>query len=197
MKKIALTGGPAGGKSTALRHLEANFGDKLATTPEVATILLGGGFPTPTEEHPWTPQWQKSFQASIATIQIALEQITEQRAEQHNKRFIVCDRGLADGGAYLPGGLEELSEIVGQSTAQILGRYSLVIHLPTSATQTIGYQKHTNEHRMEQADEAIELETKTLAAWRDHPNRQIINIEDYTNRNQEITRIILEHASEY
>lgn len=191
MEKIVLTGGPSGGKSTVIKYLEANQADLITAVPEAATLLLQGGFPTPSQESPWTPEWQQSFQTTIAVAQIALEDIFEVRAVANGRTTLVCDRGLADGAAYLPGGMGELGDIIGQTTDEILGRYALVLHLPTSAGQAMGYQKHTNIHRMEEAVEALKLEEKTLAVWQDHPNRQIISIEDTNIRNEEIARRIL------
>lgn len=196
MKRVALTGGPAGGKSTAIRHLEANHDGIVAITPEVATMLLQGGFPTPSEKYPWTPEWQRSFQLAIAITQTAIEQVVDYRAQKDGKKVTIHDRALADGAAYLNGGLNELAGIVGQTKEQILGRYSMVIHLPTSAGQQIGYQKHTNEHRLEEADEALALEQKTLEVWQDHHNRHIINIEDHKERNTIIAQTILDHIQE-
>lgn len=45
MEKIVLTGGPSGGKSTAIRHLET-YHPEIATGPEVATMLLSGWVPS-------------------------------------------------------------------------------------------------------------------------------------------------------
>lgn len=192
MKKVVLTGGPSAGKSTALRYLQDKHPSTIATAPESATLLLEGGFPAPNEEHPWTPEWQRSFQIAIAATQIALEQTIEKRAEKQGKDIIICDRGLADGAAYLLGGIDELSEITGYDSHAILNRYGLVIHLTSTVTHSAGYQKHTNKHRFEEAADARRLEDRTLAAWEDHPNRLILDIEDVATRNQEVTRAILD-----
>ena len=45
MKKIVLTGGPSGGKTTALSILKETFGKKIALVQEAATLIYSGGFP--------------------------------------------------------------------------------------------------------------------------------------------------------
>src|SRR5690606_2138898 len=119
--------------------------------------------------------------------QLALEAVMDGRAVADGQAGIVYDRGLADGAAYLRGGIEELADITHQSPSNILGRYGLVIHLVTSAKQSRGYQKHTNEHRFEDAQEAVRLDDMVQGAWDGHPNRVIINLEDTAERNHAVT----------
>lgn len=194
MKRIALTGGPSAGKSTAIRHLEADHSESMAFVPEAATLLLHGGFPAPTEEHPWSQDWQMNFQRAIAITQLALEQTITRRAQQKNQQIVLCDRGLVDGAAYLPGGIDELSKITRLRPRAMLGRYGLVIHLRSSAAQSIGYQKHSNSHRFEEAAKARDIETRTFEVWEKHPNRLILDIEDTATRNRTITKAVLDNV---
>ncbi|MCA9336722.1 AAA family ATPase [Candidatus Saccharibacteria bacterium] len=107
MHRIVLTGGPSGGKTTLQRAISEQIPEAYCA-PEIATILLSGGFPAPTERHPWEESWQRNFQLSVAVGQVALENITNHRAQQEGKRLIVYDRGLLDGASYLSGGVREL-----------------------------------------------------------------------------------------
>lgn len=43
--RIALTGGPGGGKTTAADLLRREFSTRVALVPETATMLFTGGFP--------------------------------------------------------------------------------------------------------------------------------------------------------
>src|SRR5690606_41553642 len=45
VKKIALTGGPGGGKSTAAELFKREYKDFISLVPEVATLLFKGGYP--------------------------------------------------------------------------------------------------------------------------------------------------------
>ena len=185
LDRVVLTGGPSGGKSTALEHIP-HMCSLYDSAPEVATMLLSGGFPAPSEAHPWSYDWQRSFQKAIAVSQIALEEVVSMRAVSGQQYGVLFDRGLPDGAAYLRGGMDELAELTGIEPSAMLGRYDLVIHLVTSAKQPRGYQKHTNQHRFEETAEAIKLDDRILEVWRDHPNRVIIDVEGRPERNQQV-----------
>lgn len=185
LDRVVFTGGPSGGKSTALAHVPSMC-SLYDTAPETATMLLSGGFPAPSETHPWTYAWQRSFQKAIAAGQVALEEVCALRAVDGGQYGILHDRGLPDGAAYLRGGMDELAELTNNEPAAMIGRYDLVIHLVSSAKQPRGYQKHTNQHRFEEASEAIRLDDKILEVWSDHPNRVIIDIEDRRERNSAV-----------
>lgn len=172
LQKIVLTGGPSGGKSTLQRAIASRIPEAYCA-PEVATLLLSGGYPAPNEAHPWTEAWQRTFQVSVAAVQQCIEQTSLNRAVREQKRLLVLDRGLLDGAAYLPKGVRELEKVTGESEQSMLRRYDLVLHLSSSAVYG-AYDKQSNPYRLEEAAEAIRLENHTLAAWQNHPNRHII-----------------------
>lgn len=171
--KVALTGGPSGGKSTLQRAISEQIPEAYCA-PETATMLLSGGFPVPTEQHPWEEAWQRDFQLAVAAGQIALENITRCRIRQEGKHLAVFDRGLLDGAAYLPGGIRELEEITGKSEQAMLDSYDLVLHLTSSAAHST-YDKHSNPHRFEEAATALELDCRVMEVWENHPSRVILN----------------------
>ena len=193
--KIVLTGGPSGGKTTLQRAISEQIPEAYCA-PEVATILLSGGFPAPTEQHPWEEAWQRSFQLAVATGQVALEHVTNRRAQHEGKRLTVYDRGLLDGAAYLPGGVRELEEITGQDEQAMLGNYDLVLHLTSSAVHS-AYDKLSNPHRFEEAAAALELDQRIMTVWENHPNRIVLDQHDKADRVAQglrIVRALLEEA---
>ena len=107
MKKIVLTGGPCGGKSTVMKALKEEFGDRLIVVPEVATIVLAGGFPVPGRDLEWSESWQDAFQAAVTPLQIGIEDSHALVAKNRGANVMVCDRGVLDGAAYTQGGVTE------------------------------------------------------------------------------------------
>ncbi len=194
--KIVLTGGPSGGKTTLQRAISEQIPEAYCAT-EVATILLSGGFPAPTEEHPWEEDWQRNFQVAVAAGQLALENITYRRALCEGKHLAIFDRGLLDGAAYLPGGIRELEEITGQDEQAMLSNYDSVLHLTTSAAHD-AYDKHSNPHRFEEAAAALELDNRIMEVWENHPNRIVLDEHDKVERiahGLQIVRSLLEREA--
>jgi predicted ATPase len=178
--KIVLTGGPSGGKTTLQRAIFEQIPEAYCA-PEVATVLLSGGFPAPTELHPWEEAWQRNFQLAVAAGQVALENITNQRAQQEGKLLAIYDRGLLDGASYLPGGIRELEEITGHDEHSMLSNYDSVLHLTTTAAHA-AYDKQSNPHRFEESAAALELDQRIMTAWENHPNRIILDEPDKAER---------------
>ncbi len=169
--KIVLTGGPCAGKSTTLEALKQKFNGRLLVVPEVATILLSGGFPIPGQHVTHSQEWQSAFQTAVCTTQVSLEQAYELVACEKGINILVCDRGQLDGAAYTPGGIKEFCKLYKINEAQAHKRYKAVIHLESVATANSQlYGKAGNENRYETLDEAESLEHRTRAAWKNHTN---------------------------
>jgi predicted ATPase len=176
MRKIVLTGGPCSGKSSVQRALRAEFGADLVLVPEAATLLLEGGFPVPGTHLPWSPEWQAVFQAAVLPLQRSLEEACLLAARSRGSRLIVCDRGMLDGAAYTPGGVEEFCRRFGLDAAEALARYEAVVHLESLATaDPPRYGPTGNATRFEPLEEAVRLEMATRAAWAAHPRRLFLD----------------------
>ena len=130
---IVLTGGPCAGKSSVLKYLRARL-PNAAFVSEAARMLLSGGYPVPGEELEYTDDWKHSFQGAILDLQQRLEYFWMQEAQRAGKRLLVCDRGLLDGAAYLPGGLAQYLASYKLDYKQTLARYHAVYHLESLAT---------------------------------------------------------------
>ena len=98
--KIALTGGPCAGKTTALSKIQEYFskmGYQVVIVPETATELILGGI-TPSNSE------VLDFQNAVLKLQIAKENIFLKGARKikgAKKILLVCDRGVLDAKAYI------------------------------------------------------------------------------------------------
>lgn len=92
--KIVVTGGPGGGKTTALDLFQRELVDKVATVPESATLLFSGGVQRSNDK-----EIVKSTQKAIYQLQTNIEEIF---SLQHPNQTLICDRGTLDGLAYWP-----------------------------------------------------------------------------------------------
>lgn len=164
MKRIALTGGPNGGKTTALSVLKETFGNKIELVPEAATMIFSGGFPRKdgSREHVETAQRLIYF-SSLHLEDLAME---TSKAD-----LIVCDRGTVDGAVYWPGGIENFFTSTGTTLDAELARYDAVIHLSPPLKAEF-YQ--STRVRTESLEEASRIDRKILKIWEKHPNRLVI-----------------------
>lgn len=184
-KKIVLTGGPCGGKTTALDVVVENFtrlGCKVFTVPEVPTMFTKAGMDYLTSNKEFFFEGEKA----TLEIQLALEEKFMKLAKTQNVPTIVlCDRGTMDISAYLtPEQWQQITAAVGVTTEEMIASYDLVIHMQTVADGLQHYYTTANnEQRLEQADEkgfavARELDRKVDDAWKSHPNRVIASNND-------------------
>jgi len=161
IKKIALSGGPGGGKSTAAELFKLEYKDFISLVPEVATLLFRGGYPRVD-----SPLVIESIQKSIFHVQNNLEDTYANLFPHHT---LLCDRGTVDGGGYWPYGPEDFYKTMGTSLEAELASYDAVIFFETAAaggfTIDLG-----NPVRNEDQKKAIEIDLKLKALWSQHPN---------------------------
>ena len=94
--RVVLTGGPCGGKTTALAEIKArleSLGFLILCMPEVATLLFGGGAPFPHDEAS-----AFTFQKNLLRLQLSMEDAFIDIATQSGRpTVILLDRGAMDG----------------------------------------------------------------------------------------------------
>ena len=177
--KIVITGGPCGGKSTAMRwikHVFKEAGYTVLFVPETATELITGGVA------PWTCGTNAEYQKVQMRLQMVKEDLFDQAARTmpQDRILIVCDRGEFDNKAYM--NEEEFAEVLaflGSTEEELLKRYDAVFHLVTAAKDTARYYTYEgNQARYETVDEAIVMDEKTYECWKDHPYHRVIRGED-------------------
>ncbi len=159
-RRIVLTGGPGGGKSTAANLSGRELGDRVVIVPEAATILFEGGFPRSTADGA-----RFHAQTAILHVQRNLEDV---QAALYPGRTLLCDRGSIDGAAYWPGGEADYFSTAGTTLERELARYDAVIFFETAAAGGSSIDGG-NSIRNESFAEAIQLDAKLRALWIQHP----------------------------
>lgn len=166
MKKIVITGGPGGGKTTALDLFRREFRHDVYIVPEAATILFQNGL-----ERSQDLEDLKRTQLSIYQLQICLESIYQ----SNKKNFCqICDRGTLDSLAYWPGSESSFLEAAETTIEKEFKRYDAVIFFETGATGGSDI-KSNNPQRTENTQEAITLDKNPQEVWSRHQNYHFIS----------------------
>lgn len=176
--RIVITGGPCGGKTTALNRVSKLFEEEGYTVflvSETATELILDHIKPFGDDLDRIPLIE--FQKLVLINQLSKEKIRDYAAEvcQNDKVVIICDRGILDNRAYITHKeFEQLALEQGITEQEILDRYQLVLHMTTAAKgKEQAYILSNNEARTETINEAIEVDDRTINAWYNHPNRYI------------------------
>lgn len=166
--RIVLTGGPGGGKTTAVDLFRREIGIRAVVVPEAATILFGGGFPRVAD-----PGAREATQRAIFSVQRNLEDV---QAVLYPDRVQLCDRGTVDGAAYWPDGPDAFFSTQGTTLAAELARYDAVLFFETAAIGDIAIEGG-NRYRVESNAEAVALDGRLRALWVGHPEFHLVRHE--------------------
>lgn len=200
--KICLTGGPCGGKTTALHVVGAKLRAhdfQVLHVPESATLVATAGGNLAIEEK--SRENQIKFQSVLANLQLDLEAAMldiARQSETNKPTVILCDRGPMDCRAFCsPGVWEEVLRLNGWTNPELRDNYDAVFHLTTAA---LGAEEHfsskTNQHRREDATRAAVLDRALLNAWTGHPHlREIVNGRSFQDKLQDLADQVLKVCS--
>lgn len=160
-RRVAISGGPGGGKSTVAVALQRELGARVIIVPEVATHLLGGFFPGIQ-----SPEERRAVQRAIYHVQLNLEEVHRGRAG--GDTVLVFDRGILDGAAYWPEGSEAFFESVCGDACAARLRYDAVLFLESAAVGGLSIEGD-NPARSEGQREAARVDTLLREVWSPHP----------------------------
>jgi predicted ATPase len=163
--RIALTGGPGAGKTTAADMFRREIGDDVVVVPESATMLFGGGFPRAIE-----PLARRAAQAAIYHVQRNVEDV---QAARYPERILLCDRGTIDGAAYWPDSTDDFFAAMNTTEKAELARYDAVIFFESAAVGGISIEGG-NPTRIESTAEAVRLDGVLRALWSKHPRFVVV-----------------------
>ena len=168
-KKIAITGGPCAGKTTAMQKIVEEFterGYKVFVVSETATeLILGGAKPFGDSAIDMV-----EFQRYVLEMQLNKERLFEKIANNTNQNTIIlCDRGVMDNRAYINNKIfKDLLKEFSLNEMEIMSSYDLVLHLVTAADGAEEYYTTINNTaRTETPKQARELDKKTLKTIED------------------------------
>jgi len=177
--RIVITGGPCSGKTTAIKRLPKlleKAGYHILIMPEAATQLITSGIT------PWDCQSTDTYQELQIKYQLAREELYMKAAEDISEKhdcsvLILYDRGMLDNRAYMDDDVyDRILGKMGLSKKEVMGWYDAVFHLETAAKGALkAYTCANNAARTETAEEAIEVNYRTLMAWQEHTKRFIID----------------------
>ena len=164
--RFVLTGGPCGGKTTALTRFESelkklNF--EVLLIPETATELQNGNIQTT----------EPDFQKYVFRLQIEKELIYNTVAKSKQKNtVIIMDRCLLDGNAYISDDVYNNNLAEFNLTKDMLySRYDAVFHLLTAANGAEEYYTLANNSaRKENPATARMVDAKTYDVLKHHPH---------------------------
>ena len=175
--RIVITGGPCGGKTSALGEITKTFkeqGFTIFVVNEAATELINDGIKPFGNEN--DRQELIDFQRIVLEEQLAKEKTRDMAANycKNENVIILYDRGVLDNRAYLTD--EEFKMLIDEkkiTEAEILHRYDLVLHLVTAADGKEEYYVKSAV-RTETVEEARQKDRRTMESWSNHPNLKII-----------------------
>lgn len=175
--KVVLTGGPCGGKTTAIKEIKKYLKKRnipVLVVPETATELIVNGI-KPGDISTY------DFQTLVLKKQLSKEQITKEYAKKRYKNEELCviiyDRGVLDNKAYLEN-ITDFQKLIKEerlSEINLLDNYDLVLDLLSLATCKPEAYNLLNEARTEDISTAKELDRKTTISWIGHRNLKILN----------------------
>lgn len=165
---IVVTGGPGGGKTTALDLFQRELKTAVKIVPEAATMLFGHGLDRDARDGS-----SKLLQCSIYRMQVALEAIFH---DFYPDRLLICDRGTLDGLAYWPDDERGYFESLGTTHEAEAARYGAVIFFQTAAIHGEDV-KSNNPYRTEDARTAVALDDRLRRVWERHPEFHFIPAE--------------------
>mmetsp|Transcript_28854 Transcript_28854/g.78172 ORF Transcript_28854/g.78172 Transcript_28854/m.78172 type:complete len:410 (-) Transcript_28854:88-1317(-) len=193
--KFILTGGPCGGKTTAIARLSfflKERGFEVIACSEVYTILASNGMSL---DFYSTEGMDTVIQNSVLDVQLSLEDSIERVLKARGKpAVLLCDRGPMDGKAYLSD--EKWKKILDQrgvSEAELRDtRYNAVFHMVTAADgASTFYTLENNQARSETPEQARDLDRRSQKCWLGHAHMYVLdNSTDFESKLQRLVNIV-------
>lgn len=191
--KVVLTGGPCGGKSTAIEEISKYFTPKgytVISVPETATELITNGIA------PWNCKNGYEFQTILMTLQLKKEELALRAARgmDADKIIMIFDRGVIDNKGYVTQAeFDQLMKDFNTNEVYERDKYDAVIQLVSAAKGAEdAYTTKNNPARKDLINDARILDDKMIYAWTGHPHFRVVD--NSTDFKKKINRVIREIA---
>ena len=195
--RVVLTGGPAGGKTTALGLLAQHYrklGHPVYTAPEIPTLLHSAGVNLVEKmtggAHNDRSRNQENLLRGALSLQLAMEEVLYNLATTdagHLRPILLFDRGISDfKGYYAPAIWDDVTEQLNIDRDYEYYCYDLVLHLTTTAIGAEQFFNNDNPARQCTTELARQLDLQTKNAW----ERSAQVIDNSTDFQGKLARII-------
>lgn len=177
VKRIVLTGGPCGGKTTALARIRERLeshGYKVMIVPEVASLVIPGAC---LDMQGMTRLQQFQFELEVLALQDQFEESFSRLASTVGPAVIILDRGLMDIAGFVSDDMFEaiLSHRKGGVHAH-RDMYDAVVHIVTAADGAEEfYSLDNNVARTETIEQAREIDRNLRRVWTGTPHLRVID----------------------
>lgn len=190
--RLGFTGGPCGGKTTAMlvaKQVLTDLGYYVIVIPEVPTELIQSGI------RPFGNSLDlEAFEHLVIKMQLQKEQLYQEAAQMlpNEKVVILLDRAIHDIKIYVTE--EQFKRVLKRaslSEEDALNRYDAVFHLVTAADGAEEfYTLANNSARTETPEEARTLDKRGISSWAGHPHFRVID--NSTNFEGKMQRLLNE-----
>jgi predicted ATPase len=181
--RVVLTGGPCGGKTSALKALQAfasSRGLSAYVVPETPSMVISAGIPYPGTSD---PGYLLEFETGLARAQTTMESVIQDLAISRGEALgqvgpavLLMDRSLLDMRAYMS--IDIWAAMLARLNIDedaYRRSIDLVLHLQTAAEGALeAYTCSNNSARSETADQARELDAAVWVAYDGHRRRFLI-----------------------
>ena len=176
IRTIVITGGPCGGKTTAMSWLQnalTSAGYAVIFLTETFTELANGGISS------YNCKDNFAFQRIQVRYQLERERLYRRAAEAlaNDNVVIVHDRGSMDDKPYMtPEEFAAILKELEQDEVSFRDKYDAVFHLVTAAKGAEQfYTLANNAARYETVEEAVRVDDGLITSWTGHPHLRVID----------------------
>ena len=177
--KFVFTGGPCGGKTTALARVFSYLrerGFEVISCPEAYGILSSSGMGVDFfSTQGMAPVVQGAVLDNMMSMEDGVCRVLKARGKPG---IVLCDRGTMDNRVFLSD--EEFNKLMAEKQTDVVQlrdhRYDAVFHLVTAADGAeIYYTLENNKVRTESPKEAVIVDKRTQKAWLGHPHLYVLD----------------------